>query len=138
MGKQITINAAVNDAIGRYIHSFKWEKEIPNKTHSIDYYFDELSIENLKFILSDETVINHEIVNKDHYCSDCGGRTETYLKATYNYTEQEKASDLEHCIKYRKAAVQFIQRYIDKSKENKEQVIAWLEYKGLEINGLIL
>lgn len=138
MSKQITINAAVNDAIERYTYSFEWEKEIPNKTHSIDYYFDELSIEDLKLILSDETVIKHEMVTQENYCSDCGGSNETYLKATYNYTEQEKASDLEHCTKYRKAAVQFIQRYIDKSKENKDQVIAWLEYKGLEIDGLIL
>lgn len=138
MENKICINAAANDAIGRYTYSFKWEKEIPNKTHSIDYYFDELSLEDLKFILSDETVIKHEIVNQEHHCFDCGGRTETHLKATYNYTEQEKASDLEHCIKYRKAAIQFIQRYIDRSQENKDQVIAWLEYKNLEIDGLVL
>lgn len=138
MSKQITINAAVNDAIKRYTYSFKWEKEIPNKTHSIAYYFDELSIEELKFLLSDEAVINHEIVNQEHYCSDCGGRNETYLKATYNYTEQEKADDLEHCLNYRKAAIQFIQRYIDKSQKNKDQVITWLDYDDLKIDGLIL
>lgn len=96
--------AALYDAIKRYYFSFTWESEIPFKTNTISYYFDEISIEDLKIVLNDDTVISKDIKVTEDYCSDCGGRTNTVLEVVYKQSENEKLAELDRCLRYRSSA----------------------------------
>lgn len=112
--------AALYDAIDRYNFSFKWESEIPTKTTKISYYFDEISIEDLKMVLMDDTAVSKEIKVSEDHCSDCGGRTNTVLEVTYNLDDQEKAAELEHCLNYRSSAKNFILKCLDRNPDQME------------------
>ncbi len=112
--------AALHDAIDRYNYSFKWECEISDKTKVISYYFDEIDVEKLKSVLTDDTVVSKEIVIKEDHCSDCGGRTNTTLEVVYNLSEDEKVSELGRCIAYRNAARGFINRCLVRKPDQLE------------------
>ena len=109
--------AALWDAIERYDYSFTWEDEIPSKTKTISYYFDEISIENLQIVLNDDTVISKCIKVTEDHCSDCGGRINTVLEVVYKLEDNEKLTELEHCLDYRSSAKRFIIKCLERNPD---------------------
>lgn len=109
--------AALRDAIERFDYSFKWENEIPTKTRTISYYFDELSVEDLKVVLNDDTAVSKQIITNEDHCSDCGGRINISLEVVYKLSEDEQLREREHCLKYRNAAKSFIIKCLDRNPD---------------------
>lgn len=81
------------DAIGRLEYSFKWESAIPDRTKVLEYYFDEISVEELQGLLNDESCVSKEILNQENHCSDCGSNTRSVLSIVYNLTPDEKQKE---------------------------------------------
>lgn len=123
----------LHDAIGRLTYSFKWEKSIADKTKTLEYYFDDLTVSKLQDLLNDNSCVSKEILNQENYCSDCGGHTLSALSLIYNLTEEEKQQELTQCLAYRKSTINFINKTLQRNPDQKEECIRLLKSKNLEI-----
>jgi len=121
------------DAINRLEYSFEWSASIPSKTKAIEYYFDDLTVSKLQELLNDKDCISKEILNEENYCSDCGGHTSSVLNIVYNLTPEEKQKDLDNCLRYRRAAIHFISKCLERNPSEIECCNRVLKSKNLEI-----
>jgi len=119
------------DAIERLEYSFAWENNIPDRTEIIEYYFDEVTINQLQTILNDDSYISKEIDTQEYHCSDCGGRRSSVLIVTRKLSFEEKQKEIDKCLKYRKAATQFINKCLDRNPNQKADCTRILESKNL-------
>lgn len=119
------------DSIERLEHSFKLEGEINHKTKIREYYFEEITVNELKALLNNEDIISSEIVTTDHHCSDCGGYPQSVLAITYALTEDEKRKELDQCMSYRRSSASFINKCLLNNPDQKNDCIRILKNKNL-------
>lgn len=127
------MNAAVYDAIGRYEYSFKWEKDLENKTRKVEYFLEELTLVELRGLLADKAAVSVELVKHEvSFCCE-GSAIEVSIEMEYNLTQDEKKEELHKCLNYRKNAVIFVRRWIHRKPEQTESVLKVLKSKNLEM-----
>ena len=122
---------SLHDAIRRLEYSFTWENTIPCKTKTVDYYFDEVTADQLQVILNDLTFVSRGIATQENYCSDCGGSNSSVLTVVYKLTDEEKQEELNHCLKYRRSAIKFITGCLERNPDQAADCIKVLERKNL-------
>lgn len=129
--------STVFDAIGRYEYSFKWEQEIPQRTITKEYMLEDQTLESLKEVLNNKEAI--KIVLSHEEIPNCceGSSTASSVYLTFNLTEEQKRSELQNCLHYRKNAVKFITDSLGRKPDQKDSVKRVLENKGLAIPELV-
>lgn len=120
------------DAIGRLEYSYTWEARIPSMTKEREFHIYDMSMDDLKALIN--SCEDLEIVTVENPCSDCGGSIESHLKGTYKFTEEEKQREKDHCLKYRKSAINFIKKCLENHPDQKKDCDRVLLNKGLKIN----
>lgn len=123
--------SALWDAIGRLEHSYNWEARIPSMTKVKEYYLYEIDMDELKDLVNNCDSL--EIITIKEHCSDCGSHTESHLKGKYDYTEEEKQKELDHCLNYRRSAINFIKKCLENHPDQKEDCDRVLLNKGLKL-----
>lgn len=122
---------ALRDAIERLEHSYTWEARIPSMTKEREFYLYEMNVDDLRALVNNCEDL--EIVTVDNHCSDCGGSTESHLKCTYKFTEEEKQKELDHCLNYRRSEIKFIKKCLENHPDQKDACLKILSSKGLEL-----
>lgn len=101
-------------------------------TKEREFHIYDMSMDDLKALIN--SCEDLEIVTVENPCSDCGGSIESHLKGTYKFTEEEKQREKDHCLKYRKSAINFIKKYLENHPDQKKDCDRVLLNKGLKIN----
>ncbi|CAH9013843.1 hypothetical protein VP501E541_P0131 [Vibrio phage 501E54-1] len=124
---------AVYDAIERYEYSFKWEQEIPHRTITKEYMIEDQTLESLKEVLNNKEAIKVSLSHEEIPNCCEGSSTVSSIYLTFNLTEDQKHSELQNCLHYRRNAVKFIEVSLGRKPDQKDSLKRVLKSKGLEI-----